>query len=466
MSVNKAFLCGFAPEFADALQEKLRGEGFGVECADRLEPASRPARRADVLFFHLSGGHAGERKFQVLLEEIQVLRITRPTLPIICSSDGKDLDRIVLAVKAGASDYHAWADPKDPVPEKITRFLVDFAGRPDPAQMEEKNGFHGILGRSPEMHRVFDLIGKVSGTSSTILITGESGTGKELVCRAIHKLSNRANKSLIPINCGAIPEELLESELFGHEKGAFTGATTAREGRFQMADGGTLFLDEIGEMSPKLQVKLLRVLQEREFVRVGGGKTYRIDVRVVTATNQDLELAVSAKVFREDLFYRLNVIPVHLPPLRERKDDIPILIDMFIMKFREKGLTQLETVHPSALAALQAYAWPGNVRELENLFERMAILAEAPELRVEDLPDRFKAQSPAAPAARRGPNVELPEEGIDMKSYIDDIEKRLIEKALEKSKGVKNRAAQLLGLNRTTLVEKMKKKNLDGGKMG
>ncbi|MCH8962818.1 MAG: sigma-54-dependent Fis family transcriptional regulator, partial [Bacteroidetes bacterium] len=222
-------------------------------------------------------------------------------------------------------------------------------------QLDSRYSLGSVVGHDYKMLRVYDLIDSVAESKVNVLIEGESGTGKSLIARAIHYRSERSREPFVEVSCGAIPETLLESELFGHVRGAFTGAVSDKPGRFKAADGGTIFLDEISAASPALQVKLLRVLQEREFVRVGGGKTYHIDVRVVTATNQDLERAVSAKAFREDVYYRLNVIPVHLPPLRERKDDIPLLIDLFIMKFREKGLTQLESVRPDALAALQAY---------------------------------------------------------------------------------------------------------------
>ncbi|OGL63622.1 MAG: sigma-54-dependent Fis family transcriptional regulator [Candidatus Tectomicrobia bacterium RIFCSPLOWO2_12_FULL_69_37] len=343
--------------------------------------------------------------------------------------------------------------------------MEDFAPRKEAGGGPEEDRFHGILGRSSTIRKVFDLISKVGATTSTILITGESGTGKELVCRAIHRTSRRAAGPLIPVNCGAIPEELLESELFGHEKGAFTGATTSREGRFQMADGGTIFLDEVSEMSPKLQVKLLRVLQESEFERVGGNKTIRVDSRIVAATNRDLEKNVAEGKFREDLYYRLNVIPVHLPPLRERKEDVPLLVHSFIRRFQEKDLTPLRTVHADAMTALAAYPWPGNVRELENLVERMAILGERPELRLEDLPERFRSSAAAGAGEKDLSSLDIPEEGIDLREFMDRIENQLIERALEMSGGVKNRAAQLLGLNRTTLVEKLKKKNLEGAKL-
>ncbi len=464
MGVKWAVACGYEPDTAEAFRRALSARGFEVERVERLDPSGAALRRADVVFCSISE-RLPEDSYRALLEGIQVMRIAREGLPIVCTSEGRNLGRIVQAVKAGASEYEPWPGADGAVPERLLSLAENFIPRDlPPADGTESNGFHGILGKGPPIRRVFDLISKVSATSSTILITGESGTGKELVCRAIHQSSKRSKGPLIPVNCGAIPEELLESELFGHEKGAFTGATTAREGRFQMAHGGTIFLDEVSEMSPKLQVKLLRVLQENEFERVGGSKTIRVDVRIVAATNRDLEKAVASGDFREDLFYRLNVIPVHLPPLRERKEDVPLLVDSFLQRFREKNMTVLSSVHPDALAALCAYPWPGNVRELENLIERMGILAEAPELLLEDLPERFRRAggSPDAPAGVG--ELDIPEEGIDLRAVMERIENQLIERALAKSRGVKNRAAQLLGLNRTTLVEKLKKKTLEGAR--
>ena len=418
-------------------------------------------RNADVVFLNISG-EVPDRRYQILLEDLRVLRIAHASIPIFCTSPGNDLDRIVQVMRAGASDYVIWPCDFDGVPAKLLELADSIpSGSLQVQGQNENNDFCGIVGQSAEMKRVYDMITKVSATSSTTLITGESGTGKELVCRAIHKLSNRAEGPLIPVNCGAIPEELLESELFGHEKGAFTGATTAREGRFQMANGGTIFLDEVSEMSPKLQVKFLRVLQESEFERVGGGKTIRVDVRVIAATNRDLEESVTQNKFREDLFYRLNVIPLELPPLRDRNGDLPVLIQLFMNRFQENKLTTLESVSPDAMAALQEYHWPGNVRELENLIERMAILAEGPILSVEDLPERF-VKVPIAEYRSKGvSSLDIPDSGIDLKGVLENIENQLIEKALKKSGGVKNRAAQLLGLNRTTLVEKLKKKGLE-----
>jgi len=456
---NNAFLFCYSQKNADSLKKSLLNRDFNVNVANGQDWMD--VRNAGVVFLNISDEVSDER-YQNLLKDLRILRIARENIPVFFTSAGNDIDRIVQTMRAGASDYVIWPCDFDGVPAKLLELAESIPiSILQVQEQNENNEFCGIVGQSVEMKRVFSMITKVSATSSTTLITGESGTGKELVCRAIHKLSNRANGPLIPVNCGAIPEELLESELFGHEKGAFTGAATAREGRFQMANGGTIFLDEVSEMSPKLQVKFLRVLQESEFERVGGGKTIRVDVRVIAATNRDLEESVAQNQFREDLFYRLNVIPLELPPLRDRHGDLSILIQLFMDRFQERKLTTLESISPDAVTALQGYHWPGNVRELENLIERMAILAEGPILRVEDLPERFMKASAADSRSEGVPSLDIPDTGIDLKGVLENIENQLIEKALMKSGGVKNRAAQLLGLNRTTLVEKLKKKGLE-----
>jgi transcriptional regulator with PAS, ATPase and Fis domain len=286
-----------------------------------------------------------------------------------------------------------------------------------------------------------------------VLILGESGTGKELVARTIHFNGPRAEKPLVPVNCGAIPETLLESELFGHERGAFTGANSTRIGRFELAQGGTIFLDEIGEMSHSLQVKLLRVLQQRSFERVGGMKTVHVDVRVIAATNRDLDEAVKDGRFREDLYYRLNVIPIVVPALRERTDDIPLLVSHFLSEFNERMHTNVQGVSDEAMRVLCAYSWPGNVRELENLIERLVILKRDGTITPDDLPDKMLRRDPYTPL----PSVVFPSEGVDFNRLVEAFEDDLIRRALKAAGGVKNRAAQLLRLNRTTLVEKMKK---------
>ena len=367
----------------------------------------------------------------------------------------------------------------------------------------------GIIGQSTSLAEVFKVLGKVAPTDSTVLVTGESGTGKELLVRALHANSRRADKPFVPINCGAIPKELLESELFGHEKGAFTHAIRSRPGRFEMADGGTIFLDEIGEMELSLQVKILRVLQEKEIERVGGTGCKKVDVRIVAATNRDLEAEVAAGRFREDLYYRLNVIPLHLPPLRQRGNDVLLLARHFLNHFCAKKDRQPMLLDETTRRILAAYAWPGNVRELENFMERLSILVDGDTVCMDDLPPKIlnhvgdisllppveevlpevEAQpqpvqqtpeptageaatgSPvaegvvAAVAAPAGafvwPNLGvLTEHGLNLKDFLDTVENRLIDEALAKAEGVKNQAAELLGIKRTTLIEKLKKRSM------
>lgn len=316
-----------------------------------------------------------------------------------------------------------------------------------------------LVGKSSAMRELYDLMVKVARSDTTVLISGESGTGKELVAKTIHRLSSRPTRPFVPVNCAAIPEELLESELFGHVRGAFTGAVNARQGRFQLAHKSTLFLDEVGEMSAKLQVKLLRVLQEWEFEPVGSDKAVRVDVRLVAATNQDLSLAVREGRFREDLFYRLNVIPINLPPLRERREDIPLLVSHFLQHHCRKKGKVVERVQEEVLAVLQRYSWPGNVREVENLMERLVVLNEGGTIRVRDLPE-YILNPPKQDDNSLLSNVSLPGEGLDLDGFLQEIENRLIVQALALSQGKKALAADLLRLNRTTLVERMRRRGL------
>ncbi len=331
----------------------------------------------------------------------------------------------------------------------------------------------GILGQSPIWKDVFRILSKVAPTDSTVLVTGESGTGKELLVRALHTNSLRKAKPFVPINCGAIPGELLESELFGHEKGAFTHAIRSRAGRFELAAGGTIFLDEIGEMELNLQVKILRILQEKEFERVGGNKTISTDVRIVAATNRDLEKEVEKGNFREDLFYRLNVIPLHLPPLRERGDDILLLAKTFLQRFcQEKDRKELK-LGAETEALLKQYSWPGNVRELENFMERISILCDNSTVKRSDLPPKIlqqtqnmapKNQAPKTEATRTefcAPRLkDLQKSGLGLKEFFEAMEEQLLLEALQQADGIKNKAAELLGIKRTTLIEKLRKKNI------
>lgn len=325
-------------------------------------------------------------------------------------------------------------------------------------ELQKKRQFEQIIGTSDGLQSCLRLVERVSDSDSTVLITGESGTGKELIARAVHGNSPRADHPFVAINCGAIPAELLESELFGHVKGAFTGAISNRVGRFEMADGGTIFLDEIGDLAPSLQVKLLRVLQERSFEPVGSTKSVQVNVRVIAATNKNLESEVGSGQFREDLFYRLNVIPIVLPALRERKSDIALLFAHFVEHFNRTKNRNLQGLSPEALECLMSYNWPGNIRELENLVERLAILKGQGIVEAMDLPMKYRG--PGSSLSRGSQVMDIPEQGLDFNSAVDQFENNLILRALEKTSWNRNQAALLLRLNRTTLVEKIKKKGL------
>ncbi len=323
-------------------------------------------------------------------------------------------------------------------------------------------GFQGVVGKSRPMREVFRMIERVADSDSTVLINGETGTGKGLVAKAIHLNSYRKDKPFVAINCGAIPENLLESELFGHVKGAFTGATAAKVGKFEVADGGTIFLDEIGDMSPDLQVKVLKVLEEREFEPVGGCKSIKVDVRIIAATHRDLEEEVQKGNFREDLFYRLYVIPIQLPSLSERRVDIPLLTHYFLNKLNMDKNARISGISSDAMELLMQYAWPGNVRELANMLERLVVLKADGEIQVDDLPAKLRLdsidESDDATFAVSCP--ELGTEGICLNTAVSEFEKNLIYQSLEKTDWVKNKAAKLLQVKRTTLVEKIKRYDL------
>ncbi|MCF6291709.1 MAG: sigma-54 dependent transcriptional regulator [Desulfobacterales bacterium] len=339
---------------------------------------------------------------------------------------------------------------------------------PPELKFRKSDGFCGIIGNAPKMRRLFSLIDKVArDDASTVIIQGESGTGKELVARAIHRLSARQPNNFVPLNCAAIPGELLESELFGYVKGAFTGAAQSKVGRVAYADKGTLFLDEIGDMSPTLQAKLLRVLQEREFEPVGGLKSVKVDIRVIAATHRDLDQLVADGSFREDLYYRLHVLPINIPPLRERYRDIPLLINKFVQRLNNYKKGKLLGFDRQALDVLRQYPWPGNVRELENLVQRMSIVYEGRMIGKKELPARYqpdpKEESNPLPEISSPPlQVSWTKGGIDFNSLTCEFENHLIRQALSMTDGNKKEAARLLSLKRTTLLEKIKKKRLEG----
>ncbi|MGC9324323.1 MAG: sigma-54-dependent transcriptional regulator, partial [Desulfomonilia bacterium] len=345
------------------------------------------------------------------------------TIGIIYTGYGS-VKTAVDAMKLGAFDYITKPFKAEEIKVVVKKALDHLALQEENTylkqQLKSRYKFENIVGSSEKMQKVFAMIDKVAATDSTVLILGESGTGKELVARALHYNSPRSQNPFVPVNCGAIPEELLESELFGHEKGAFTGAFRTRIGRFELAHGGSIFLDEISEMSPNLQVKLLRVIQEREFERVGAAKSIKADVRIIAATNKVLEEEVAAGRFREDLYYRLNVIPIHLPPLRERSDDIPLLIKHFLKKYNHAEASQKSVFSKKALSVLTHYRWPGNVRELENLVERMVVLSDGPEIDMGDLPERILAGISSGSSVI--PKIDLPESGIDLSTAVSEFE--------------------------------------------
>jgi len=397
------------------------------------------------------------------LELVRQIHEFAPDLPCIVITGYGGAQQSVEALRAGAFWY--LEKPFEQQHLDAVRRLVEQAielgrlkaeNRMLQHQLRSKYRFESIVGNSPALRAVLDVVAKVADTDSTVLVTGESGTGKELIARAIHYNSRRAERMFVTVNCGAIPGELLESELFGHVRGAFTNAVSHREGRFSVANGGTVFLDEIGDMSPNLQVKLLRVLQDRSFEPVGSSKTVSVDVRVIAATNQDLETAIRERRFREDLFYRLNVIPIEVPPLRERREDIPLLLKHFLECASRDRTRPMPSLSAEVQERLLAHSWPGNVRELGNVIERLVVLSGEDEIRVADLPASLGRAGPPSPAAPH-----LPPTGLNFRDVVEDFETHLIVQALEQTHWNKNRAAQLLGMNRTTLLEKIKKKGLE-----
>ncbi len=394
------------------------------------------------------------------IELLGAIRELRPETPIILMTAFGSIDSAVEAMQAGAFDYVTKPFKRDAVLISLERAFehrnLEQENRRLRKAVDRTSSFGEMIGASSGMREIFAMIRKVSDSRSSVLITGESGTGKELVARTLHYSGARSKQPFVPVNCTAIPDGLMESELFGHVRGAFTGAISSKRGLFEEANGGTIFLDEIGDMSPNLQVKLLRVLQERTFEPVGSSKTIKVDVRVIAATNQHLEQLIEQKQFREDLYYRLNVLPIEAPPLRDRTDDIPLLVHHFIDIGNQQRNSQIDGISEEAVKLLMNYRWPGNVRELENMIERVMILRSQGEILAEDLPAQFRQSRERSPQALR-----VPANGISFKEVIGEFETDLILQALDQTHWNKNRAAQLLGLNRTTLLEKIKKKGLE-----
>ncbi len=394
---------------------------------------------------------------------IDILKKVKESSPRTCFiliTGNASAETAVEAMKEGAFDYVTkpfnFEKLKLQVAKALEKSKLLAENQYLRQQLHGRYRFDNIIGNSLPMQKVFTRMEKVAATDSTILILGASGTGKELVAKAIHYNSHRRDKPFVAINCGAIPADLLESELFGHVKGAFTSAIADKPGKFEMANGGTIFLDEIGNMPLQLQMKLLRVLQEYEFERVGSSHKIRLNIRLISATNADLTTAIKNGHFREDLYYRLNVIPISLPPLSERRGDIPLLARHFLEKICHEMNRTLMPLSKEALQALESYSWPGNVREMENVIERTVTLADGKIIERDDLPFNIAEGGKNQPSS----TVPLPEEGTDMPATIANIERQMIRQAMENANGVKARAAELLGINRTTLVEKIKRLDL------
>ena len=441
-----------------AVAEQLADRGYVVKQADSGEAAV---------------AHLADFAFDVIITDLRLPGMDGSAVVEAAVERYPDIIAIVItgygtvkdavdAIKRGARDFVSKPFQIDELLHVLDSALEQRRLRSENAylraQLEERYRFdQGVIGKSPAMTRLFQLLETVATTNSTILINGETGSGKEVVARAIHQHSPRRMQRFVALNCSAIPETLLEAELFGHVRGAFTGAVGSRQGRLEQAHKGTLFLDEVGTMSSALQMKLLRVLQEREFERIGDTHTTKVDVRVIAATNSDLRRMVADGAFREDLYYRLNVIPVQIPPLRDRKEDIPLLVQHFLDKFRPDaggGLRSPITVSQQAMRHLMQYHWPGNVRQLEHALERaIAFTAGRSQIDVPDLPPEIQQAQDVMPTA----TIALPENGLDLAEYMDRIEKELIQLSLERTGGNKGKAARLLNLKRTTLVEKLKR---------
>jgi nitrogen regulation protein NR(I) len=393
-----------------------------------------------------------------------------PDVPVIMITAHGSVDSAVAALKAGAFDYIT-----KPFEQEDLKKVIAKAARAHDLERQNVHANFGegdrppLVGDSPAMKAIYDMIARVADSPSTVLVTGESGTGKELIAKALHRGSSRRDKPLIKVNCAAIPKDLVESELFGYERGAFTGAVGSKPGRFELADGGTLFLDEIGEVPVEMQVKLLRALQESEFERVGGIKTLRVDVRLIAATNRDLKQLIADGRFREDLYSRLAVVPIELPPLRERREDIPLLVRHFVQKYDQRLGKHVEGIEDEAMALLVGYSWPGNIRELENLMERSVLFADGPLIQASALPDslRERGAQPPVPIAAVGPlgAIAAPS-GASMKEIVRqaqaELERELIARALEETGGNVTRAAKRLQISRKSLQVKMKELGLRG----
>ena len=435
------------------LGQALQESGYVVTSAESGERAVSLAREApfdlvilDMVLPRVDG-----------LEVLKEISALRPEVPVVMITGYASVETAIKAMKMGAADYVVKPFRMEEVELVVAKALERSHLRRENTylkrQLESTYGVHNIIGQSPEMRRLFSLIEQVASTRSTVLITGASGTGKELIAKALHFNGDRRARPFVSVNCGGIPDTLLEDELFGHVKGAFTDAVADRPGRFEAADGGTLFLDEIGNMTMSLQIKLLRVLQERDFLPLGGTKKVAVDVRIIAATNMDLKRMMQEGRFREDLYYRLNVIHINLPSLRERREDVPLLIHHFLNKYCREMNVALKRFTPEALKVLMDYSWPGNVRQLENVIERAVALSFGKEdLGREDLPREVLEEGVV-----EMPTLHVGGDGFSLDEVLASYEQRMLTQALEHSGWVKTRAAELLKIKRTTLIEKMKR---------
>ena len=435
------------------LEAMLRREGYEVITA---------ANGVEALGGMSAGVHTviTDLKMPVLdgMALLKRLSAEYPDVPVVMITAHGSVENAVEAVKLGAFDYLEKPFEQEQIRQVVAKAMNTYTLARRDARPEEPSvrGRFRLVGQAPAIRQIYGVVEKVASTPSTVLITGESGTGKELIARALHENSARHAGPFIKINCAAIPKTLMESELFGYEKGAFTGAVGAKPGRFELAHGGTLFLDEIGEIPVEMQVKLLRVLQESEFERVGGIKTIKVDVRLVTATNRDLVQDISAGSFREDLYYRLNVVPIHIPPLRERREDIPLLVEHFLAKFNDRLKKQIDSVSADAISRLVSYHWPGNIRELENLMERTMLFCERSEIQVSDLPPEIGGLPPASVSG--SPTAASLKEAV--RAETERVERELIQKALDETGGNVTQAARKLKISRKSLQTKMKELGL------
>ena len=432
------------------IELQLQSSGFEVDKAGSAEEALRLADRADLILTDLRlPGMDG-------LEFLALLRRQNSRTPVIVMTAFGTVESAVQAMKEGAFDFLPKPFSLDHLTAVIQKALEVRALRDENIKLKEELGhryeFANIIGRSGAMQEIFATVTRVAQTRATVLLAGESGVGKDLIARAIHFHSPRRDRPFVKINCTAIPENLMESELFGYEKGAFTGAVASKPGKFEQADGGTAFLDEIGDVPGTVQVKLLRILQERELERLGSNKTRQIDVRIVAATNQDLRAALEQGTFREDLYYRLNVVPINIPPLRERKEDIAFLAEHFVKKLAGDSGSRVESITDAAIRKLLEYHWPGNVRELENVIERSLVLCAGAKLDAADI----KLDTAARP--RPGAQGSLPD-GMT----LDQYEQALIREALQRAEGNKSQAARLLGLTRNALRYRLSQMGMEGG---